>query len=57
VSTMSVKNIEALKALFRKWLHRLTTQRGDVQSYEALMQRLSHVRAGRRFSRDEMNER
>jgi hypothetical protein len=54
---MSVKNIEALKALFRKWLHRLTTQRGDVQSYEALMQRLSHVRAGRRFSRDEMNER
>jgi hypothetical protein len=48
---------KTLNALFREWLHQLTTQHGETQSYEALMQRLGHVRAGRRFSRDEMNER
>lgn len=48
---------KTLNSLFREWLHQLTTQHGETQSYEALMQRLGHVRAGRRFSRDEMNER
>jgi len=48
---------KTLNMLFREWLHQLTTQHGETQSYEALMQRLGHVRAGRRFSRDEMNER
>ena len=48
---------KTLNTLFREWLHELTTQHGEAQSYEALMQRLGHVRAGRRFSRDEMNER
>lgn len=48
---------KTLNTLFREWLHQLTIQHGETQSYEALMQRLGHVRAGRRFSRDEMNER
>ena len=48
---------KTLNTLFREWLHQLTTQHGETQSYEALMQRLGHVRAGRRFSRDDMNER
>jgi hypothetical protein len=48
---------KTLNALFREWLHQLTAQHGETQSYEALMQRLGHVRAGRRFSRDQMNER
>ena len=48
---------KTLNTMFREWLHQLTTQHGETQSYEALMQRLSHIRAGRRFSRDEMNER
>ena len=48
---------KTLNALFREWLHQLTTQNDETQSYEALMQRLGHVRAGRHFSRDEMNER
>ena len=48
---------KTLNTLFREWLHQLTTQHGETQSYDALMQRLGHVRAGRRFSRDEMNER
>jgi hypothetical protein len=47
---------KTLNSLFREWLHQLTTQHGETQSYEALMQRLGHVRTGRRFSRDEMNE-
>ncbi len=48
---------KTLNALFREWLLQLTSQHGETQSYEALMQRLGHVRAGRRFTRDEMNER
>ena len=48
---------KTLNTLFREWLAQLTSQHGDTQSYESLMQRLGHVRAGRRFSRDEMNER
>jgi hypothetical protein len=48
---------KTLNVLFREWLHRLATQHSETQSYEALMQRLSHVRAGRHFSRDEMSGR
>jgi hypothetical protein len=48
---------KTLNTLFREWLRDLATQHGDTQSYESLMQRLGHVRAGRHFSRDEMNER
>ena len=48
---------KTLNALFREWLLQLTTQHGETQSYESLMQRLGHVRAGRHFTRDEMNER
>ena len=48
---------KTLNALFREWLLQLTSQHGDTQSYESLMQRLGHVRAGRHFTRDEMNDR
>ena len=48
---------KTLNSLFRQWLRELTTQHGDIHSYDALMARLGHVRAGRRFNRDEMNER
>jgi len=46
-----------LNAAFREWLVRFTRQSGNVQEFDALMRRLRHVNAGRRFSRDEMNER
>jgi hypothetical protein len=46
-----------LNAAFREWLAQFTTSAGDVQSFDALMQRLQYVQASRRFSRDEMNER
>jgi hypothetical protein len=46
-----------LNAAFREWLVQYTNRAGSVQEYDSLMQRLRHVRAGRRFTREEMNER
>jgi predicted transcriptional regulator len=46
-----------LNAAFREWLTQFTATPGDVQGYQALMQRLRHIDAGRHFSRDELNER
>ena len=48
---------KTLNAVFREWLEQFTAQTGGVQEFEALMKRLKHVQAGRRFTRDEMNER
>jgi hypothetical protein len=46
-----------LNAVFREWLAQFASGAGDTQSFDALMKRLKHVDAGRRFSRDEMNAR
>lgn len=46
-----------LNDAFREWLAEFTRQSGSVEEYHALMRRLAHVRPGRRFTRDEMNER
>lgn len=46
-----------LNVAFREWLEQFTARAGNVQEYDALMRRLRHVKAGRRFTRDEMNER
>lgn len=48
---------KTLNEAFREWLREFTARSGNVQQVQALMRRLSHVKAGRRFSRDEMNER
>jgi hypothetical protein len=48
---------KTLNAMFREWLEQLTAQDGGTQEYDSLMKRLKHVQAGRRFTRDEMNER
>jgi hypothetical protein len=47
----------SLNDAFREWLVQFTKQSGSTQEYDGLMKRLRHVRAGRRFTRDEMNER
>jgi predicted transcriptional regulator len=47
---------KTLNAAFREWLMQYTRQSGNAQEVEALMKRLRHVRAGRHFTRDEMNE-
>jgi hypothetical protein len=48
---------KTLNAAFREWLEEFTRQAGSVQEFDSLMKRLKHVKAGRRFTRDEMNER
>lgn len=48
---------KTLNAAFREWLLQFTQQTGNAQEYDALMKRLDYVRSGRRFTRDEMNER
>jgi hypothetical protein len=48
---------KTLNAMFREWLTSLTEKSGDVQEFDSLMRRLSYVSAGRKFTRDEMNER
>ncbi len=46
-----------LNAAFREWLVQFTAQSGSRQEFDALMKRSRHVKAGRQFTRDEMNER
>jgi hypothetical protein len=49
---------KTLNAAFREWLEQYTAQSGDVEEYDRLMNRLrGHVIAGRKFTREEMNER
>jgi len=48
---------KSLNEAFREWLVQFTQRSGSTQEYDALMKRLRNVRAGRRFTRDEMNER
>lgn len=47
-----------LNDAFREWLEEYTARAGDLEQYDRLMQRLrGHVVAGRKFTREEMNER
>jgi hypothetical protein len=46
-----------LNDAFREWLAQFSQSAGDTQGFDALMQRLHHVDAGRQFSRNELNER
>jgi hypothetical protein len=48
---------ETLNAAFRKWLMHYAAQGGSGREVDSLMKRLRHVKAGRNFTRDEMNER
>jgi len=48
---------KTLNAAFREWLQQYTAQANGPNEFGALMQRLGHVRAGRHFSREQMNER
>jgi len=47
-----------LNDAFREWLQEYTSRNGDLERYDQLMKRLrGHVVAGRKFTREEMNER
>jgi hypothetical protein len=46
-----------LNDLFRDWLKQIAGHRSRAAEYRALMKKLRHVDAGRKFTREEMNER
>jgi hypothetical protein len=47
-----------LNDAFRAWLEEYTSRNGDLEQRQRLMERLrGHVVAGRKFTREEMNER
>ena len=46
-----------LNDLIRAWLAHYASQPAAADQYERLMARLGHVQPGRKFSREEMNER
>lgn len=48
---------KTLNTAFREWLEQFTRDSGSAEELDSLMKRLKHVRPGRRFTRDEMNER
>lgn len=49
---------KTLNAAFREWLEEYTSRNGDLEQYDRLMKRLrGRVEAGRKFTREEMNER
>jgi hypothetical protein len=48
---------KTLNAAFGEWLRQYAGQSGSAQEVDSLMKRLKHVRAGRHFTRAEMNER
>lgn len=49
---------KSLNVLFREWVGQYVgASRGRSEEYRTLMKRLGHARAGRHFSREEMNER
>jgi hypothetical protein len=48
---------KTLNAAFREWLEEYASGTGSATEVDALMKRLRHVKAGRAFTRDEMNAR
>ncbi len=48
---------KTLNLAFREWLEDYVAGGEALLGYDEVMRRLSHVRAGRKFTRDEMNER
>jgi hypothetical protein len=46
-----------LNASFPKWLKEFASQMRHTREFDKLMTELRHVEAGRRFTRDEMNQR
>ncbi|MBI5086322.1 MAG: hypothetical protein HZB13_17225 [Acidobacteria bacterium] len=46
-----------LNALFREWLHDVAGEPDLADEFRDLMERTSYADAGRKFTREEMNER
>jgi hypothetical protein len=55
--TRSREQKKTLNAAFREWLERYAGNGTAPDDYQQLMKELRHVRAGRKFTREEMNVR
>jgi len=53
----AAQEMTTINALFRQWLARYVGRRESGNDYDELMQRMAHVKPGRAFSREQMNER
>jgi hypothetical protein len=53
----AVREHRSLNTVFRNWLSGYVTVGKAAGEYDVLMRRLSYARPGRKFNRDEMNER
>lgn len=53
----AIREKTTLNAAFREWLARYAGAGTTGKEYRDLMKRLRHVRPGRHFSREELNER
>jgi hypothetical protein len=51
------KQNTTLNAEFRKWLKHFSNENSKADNYSLIMEHLDYVQSGRRFSRDELNER
>ncbi len=51
------KENTSLNQLFKIWIKKYVNRDDIVSEYTYLMQNIEDVKAGRKFSRDEMNER
>ena len=48
---------QTLNALFRQWLRAYVNAPASPEAYDELMRSFSYANAGKRFSREELNER
>ena len=53
----ALKENATLNQRFREWLNRYVAQDHVGNEYQELMKSLSYAKPGRKFSREEMNER
>lgn len=51
----ALKQNKTLNQIFREWMEHFVGDSANTD-YKKLLSRLSHVKSGRKFSRDEMNE-
>jgi hypothetical protein len=55
--SLALEQNTTLNAVFREWLKQFTHQRDAGTHYMELMQKLDYANPGRKFTREEMNER
>ncbi len=53
----AISDKTTLNGAFRKWLKQYAEKERISEEYDQVMESLKHVYSGRKFTRDEMNER